>query len=309
MATFGAVFLGGLVRAPAADRLPPAPVFLECTGIRAVVVIVGETDPGTLDGIRNLGANTVVTLAGPSAAAGAAAAAAGLHYVPFLSSGDVVRLLVDSDYAERLRAIPNLTGFHYADPSVLEGYTSPFVQQRCYAILKGVFPESLVLHPTRLDPVATDPTYLDDYFRPEYSDLVAPYFYPVGTTVLGVAEDGDPWEERLAGLLAPVAARMPAGKGVLPVLQAFEQIGYPVSGAIASRQIETYRRFWPANRNAAAFWWGGGTDEPLAGLSEAPNVMAAFRDLFAAAPARPEPRAAPARGRGGPGEPAGLGAD
>src|SRR5206468_1639911 len=132
--------------------------------IRAVVLTVGEEDPSVLQGVRALGADTVVTFARPSAAAAAAAAGAGLKYIPFLSVSDVDRLLGDPGALSRLGAISGIAGFHYRDEDVIEGYTPAAEQQRAYAILKGIFPGAIVLYATRLDPVATDPVYLDGYF-------------------------------------------------------------------------------------------------------------------------------------------------
>ena len=102
---------------------------------------------------------------------------------------------MDPGAVEALRAIPGIAGFHYREEEGIEGYTPAAEQQRAYAILKAFFPDALVLYATRLDPIATDPLYLDGYFRPEFSDLVAPYFYPIGTTVLGDFGEGDGWED------------------------------------------------------------------------------------------------------------------
>ena len=263
--------------------------------IRAVVLTVGESDPNVLAGVRGLGADTVVTTARPSLAASIGAQAAGLRYVPFLSIRDIDSLLWSQDALDALRAIPGIAGFHYRDEDVLEGYTPPEEQQRAYAILKALFPDALVLYATRLDPIATDPAYLDGYFRPEFSDFVVPYFYPVGTTVLGDARGSDAWEDRLASLLAPLPERMPPGKGVLPVLQAFEQIGYPVGPEIAQRQFDVYRSIWPATRDVAAFWWGEGDGGPLVGLAYRPGLQSSFRLLFAGLLPRPGTRVVPGR--------------
>ena len=263
--------------------------------IRAVVLTVGEEDPDVLAGVRGLGADTVVTTARPSLAASARAQAAGLRYMPFLSTRDVDRLLIDSRFLQEMRAIPGIAGFHYRDEDVVEGYTPAAEQQRAYAILKALFPDALVLYATRLDPVATDPAYLDGYFRPEFSDFVVPYFYPVGTTILGDERESDPWEDRLASLLAPLSERMPPGKGVLPVLQAFEQIGYPVGPEFAERQFDVYRSIWPATQDVAAFWWGDGDAGPLVGLAYRLGLQSSFRRFFAGILPRPETRVVPGR--------------
>ena len=263
--------------------------------VRAVVLTVGEEDPGVLEGVRALGADTVVTFARPSAAAAAAASAAGLQYVPFLSVRDVDRLVTDPEALAALKAIPGIAGFHYRDEDVVEGYTPADEQRRAYTILKALFPAAPVLYAVRLDPVATDPAYLDGYFHPEFADVVAPYFYPVGTTLLGDYQENDAWPERLASLLMPLAARMPAGKTVLPVLQAFEQTGFPVGPDFGERQLEVYRAVWPDAAGIAAFWWGGGTAEPLTGLSDRPALASGFTRIFLGLAPKPLPRVVPER--------------
>ncbi|HEY3204540.1 MAG TPA: hypothetical protein VGL03_12880 [Thermoanaerobaculia bacterium] len=263
--------------------------------LRVVAVAAGQDDVEVARRIAGMGANAMATSGGPNAAAGLAAEASELRYIPFMSTRDVDRLLTDEAFLLQVRAVPGLSGFVYRDVGTVEGYTSPAAQQRAYGILKTLFSGALVLHATRLDPVAMDPTYLDRFFRPEFTDLVAPYFYPVGTTILGTQEEGDPWEARLLSLLTPLAERMPPDKGILPVLQAFEQTGYPVTGAFGRRQLDVYRRLWPDSANVAAFWWGGGSDEPLRGLSEVPALLDGFRRLFGGAPSRSEPCVIPQR--------------
>jgi len=166
--------------------------------MRAVVLTVGEEDPNVIAGVRALGADTVVTTARPSLAAAHLAEAAGLRYIPFLSTADVDRLLTDSGYRAAVSAIPGIAGFHYMNDQIIEGYTSAVEQERAYTILKSLFPAAIVIHPTRLDLLATDPTFADSCVRPEFTDYVAPYFYPVASTVLGPQQEDDPWEERLA---------------------------------------------------------------------------------------------------------------
>jgi hypothetical protein len=185
--------------------------------------------------------------------------------------------------------MPSIAGFQYIDESVLEGYESPETQARAYEILKALFADRLVIHPTRLDPIATDAGYLARVYRPEFTDLVTPYFYPVGTTVLGTQTDSDPWPERLRSLLEPLAAATPAGKPILPVLQAYQQAGYPVGGGLPRRQLDVYAELWPANRNVAAFWWGGPTTEPFVGMSELPSIARGVREAFGSDPSRPAP--------------------
>jgi hypothetical protein len=222
--------------------------------LRAVVVIAGETDPGVAKGVADLGANTLATITPPRLETALAAQAAGLGYMPRLPTRDVERLPFDAARVESIRRMPAIAGFQYIDDSVIEGYASPATQARSYGILKALFPDRLTLYATRLDLVASDPEFLAGFFRPEFTDLVTPYFYPVGTTVLGTQEESDPWEDRLRSLLAPLAAATPEGKPILPVLQAFEQVGHPVGGGLPLRQLRVYAEFWPENRHAAAFW-------------------------------------------------------
>jgi hypothetical protein len=248
--------------------------------MRIVVLTLGEEDPNVLAGVRALGADTVVTMARPSPVAANLAQAAGLRYIPFVSTQDIDRLLSDSEFRAAIRAIPGIAGFHYMNDQIVEGYTTAHEQERAYTILKSLFPAAIVIHPTRLDLLATDPTFADLYIRPEFTDYVAPYFYPVGTTILGTQGEGDPWEERLALLLGLLQPRIPSGKPVLPVLQAFEQDGYPVGADLPSRQLDVYRKFWPDISTLAAFWWGDGT-APLRGLGERPALRSGVRRLFA----------------------------
>jgi hypothetical protein len=270
-------------------------MFPDASAIRAVVVVAGEEDPAVASGIAALNANTLATLNPPSPAAATRALSAGLRYLPRVSRRDVDRLLVDASYLASLRAIPGIFGFQYLDEDVPEGYASAATQARAYGILKALFPAALVLYATRLDPIATAPAYLDLYFRPEYTDLVTPYFYPVGTTVFGTQEESDAWETRLRSLLAPVRVRMPEGKGVLPVLQGFEQIGHPVGASFPLRQLEIYRELWPENPNVAAFWWGGPLADPLLGLVDRSLLRRGFQRIFGGAPARPAPCLLPPR--------------
>jgi hypothetical protein len=257
--------------------------------LRAVVVAAGEDDAGVLAEVAGLGANTLVTTTPPRRSTALAAAAAGLRYIAQVSTQEVQALYRDPGRAARWRAMPGLGGFHYLDESVLEGYATPLTQERTYGILKELFPHLFAVYATRLDPITWDAGYLDAYYRPEFTDLVTPYFYPVGSTVLGPHQDHDSWERTLRSLLAPLAARTPADKPVLPVLQAFEQPGYPAGGALPLRQLQVYREFWPEADNAAAFWWGGGLDETLLGFSEHPMLTRGVRQLFGSTPARAAP--------------------
>jgi hypothetical protein len=255
--------------------------------IRAVVVEKGEKDPGALAAVRALGANTLVTHANPDGETARAAQAAGLSYIARMTTEDAVRAGTDPIYAFQLRAVRGLQGVYYEDDAAPEGYASPQTQQLAYASLKALFPGALVLHPTRLDPIAWDPTYLDATFRPQFTDLVTPYFYPVGTTVIGTfAEDGA-WDARLESLLRAVAQRIPTGQGVLPVLQGFEQIGFPVDRLFPSRQMEVYGRVWPENQNAAVFAWRIAMPQPLIDLADQVQLQRGTCDLFARLSALP----------------------
>ena len=71
------------------------------------------------------------------------------------------------------------------------------------------------------------------------------------------------------------------------MLQAFEQDGYPVGPEIAVRQLDVYRGVWPDVEDIAAFWWGEGTDHPLAGLRASPELRSGFARLFLGLPPRP----------------------
>ena len=273
------------------------PVSIGDAALRAVVVIDGSEDPSVAAAIRLAGANTFVTQSFPTAAAATAASGAGLRYIARVTIGEILRLRTEASLLTSVRALPGLAGFEYLDTEVVEGFSLPATQRFAYETLKRLFPSALVVTATRLDPIAWQPDYLDSYFRPEFSDMVIPYFYPVGTTLLGSRQQDDPWENDLRGLLRPLADRIPAGKEVLPVLQAFEQDGYPVDARLVGRQWSVYREIFPGNPNVAAFWWGGGAEKSLTGMSARPMLLAAFRRLFGAAPSRRAPCVAPGRSR------------
>jgi hypothetical protein len=207
------------------------------TALRVVVGLAGEADPAVARGVASLGANTLATTTGPRLETALAAQSAGLGYLPRLSTLEIARLPVDPARVESFRRMPAISGFQYLDEGVIEGYARPETQARAYGILKSLFPDRLALYATRLDLVATDPRFLPNFYRPEFTDLVTPYFYPVGTTVLGRHEETDPWEARLRSLLEPLAAATPEDKPILPVLQAFAQTGHPVGGGLPRRQL------------------------------------------------------------------------
>ncbi len=255
----------------------------ELSGLRVVVLERDYRDPEGWRAIAALGANVVVTLAAPDLETDRLAAAAGLAYLAFLTTDEIESLARDPARVAQVRAESSLAGFHFLDTGAVEGFTTPQAQQRAYETLKSLFPGKLVLYPTRLDPIAWESGFLDSYFRPEFTDLVTPYFYPVGTTILGHAWEEDAWGERLAGLLSALAPRIPAGKGVLPVLQGFEQIGYPVGARFVPGQMAVYRRFWPDLSNAAVFVWkfADPSAEPLIEMADKPLLQQGTCFLFA----------------------------
>jgi len=267
----------GAARRPAAGDAPP--------GLRAVVVQREEEIPDALSHLRALAGNTLVTYAPPDAFTGEAARARGLDYLAWMTTAEIERAASDPAAADELRRLPGLTGVYYEDDAAVEGYTSPDDQRLAYERLKGMRPGLLVLHPLRLDPIAWDPGYLDRVFRPEFTDMVVPYFYPVGSTVLGSFQEDDPWEATLGALLAEVERRTrSSGTPVLPVLQGFEQDGYPVGEEFLARQARVYRSVWPdvsSEFSAAIFEWGhSAVDEPFAGLGLRPRLAAGARSLF-----------------------------
>lgn len=286
-----AMLLGWPVRLPGGDcgAHTDSASASAATGWRVVVVIAGESDPAVAKQVAALGANALATITPPRLETALAAESAGLAYLPRFSTREIDRLSGDAGRVESIRGMPAIAGFQYIDEDVEEGYASPETQARAYGILKALFPGRLVLYATRLDLVATDAGFLPGFYRPEFTDLVVPYFYPVGTTVLGVQEESDPWESRLLSLLVPLAAATPEGKPILPVLQAFEQIGHPVGGGLPRRQLRLYAELWPGNPNIAAFWWGGPLNEPLLGISDLPRLARGVQEIFGAAPSRPSP--------------------
>jgi hypothetical protein len=232
--------------------------------------------------IRGLGADLVATLRPPSAEIDELASSAGIAYLAFLTTDEISILAHDPSRISEIHGERSLAGFYYWDSQVLEGFTTPEAQGQAYSTLKLLFPDKLVLYPTRLDPIVWSPDYLDRYFRPEFTDLVAPYFYPVGTTILGEAREEDAWRERLAGLLSALAPRFPSDKDLLPVLQGYEQEGYPVSSSFLADQLAVYRKTWPTVSNAAVFAWRIAESAPLIEIADAPDLQAGACNLFSA---------------------------
>jgi hypothetical protein len=243
-----------------------------------------EQDPAAWRAIRDLGANVVATLRPPSRELDVLASAAGLTYLAYLTTQEIDVFALDAARIAEARAERSLAGFYYLESSVLEGFTTPEAQQRAYSTLKQLFPDKLVLYPTRLDPIAWSPDFLDRYFRPEFTDLVTPYFYPVGTTILGEARESDAWPQRLGELVSALAFRIPPAKDLLPVLQGFEQVGYPVSPHFLSRQLAVYRASRPDDSNAAVFAWKFSPAEtgPLIEIAGRPDLQEGVCNLFTA---------------------------
>jgi hypothetical protein len=261
---------------------PRQPVALPPAGLRIVVFERDEQDAAAWRAIRDLGANVVATLRPPSPEIDELAGAAGLSYLAYLTTDEIQVFARDATRIAEARAERSLAGFYYLDAGVPEGFTAPESQQQAYTTLKLLFPERLVLYPTRLDPIAWSPEFLDRYFRPEFTDLVAPYFYPVGTTILGEAHEADARPERLGGLVSALAARLPPGKNLLPVLQGFEQEGYPVSTRFLAEQLAVYRKLRPDTSNAAVFAWKVSPAEtgPLIEIAGRPDLQESVCNLF-----------------------------
>lgn len=258
----------------------PRPADEDPLAVRAVVVQSAARIPDVLPRLRGLSANTLVTHASPDPATAEAAREAHAGYIAWMTTAEIERTVSDRAAADRIRSLRGLTGIYYEDDAAVEGYTSPQDQELAYRRLKSLRPDVLVLHPLRLDPIAWDPGYLSRVFRPEFTDMLVPYFYPVGSTVLGSLRDEDPWEQTLVPLLREVA-RIAPRKPVLAVFQAFEQVGYPVGSRLLSRQLEAYRSVWPELDGVALFEWGFSADDtPLVGMGFRPEIAAAARVLF-----------------------------
>jgi hypothetical protein len=270
-----------LAAAPIAlSQVPRQPIVLAPSGLRVMVFEKNDRDAAAWNAIRDLGANVVAILGPPSAEIDALAKAAGMTYLAFLTTDEIALLSRDASRISEIRSERALAGFYYYDSQALEGFTTPEVQRQAYSTLKLLFPDKLVLNPTRLDPIAWSPDYLDRYFRPEFTDLVAPYFYPVGATILGEAREEDAWRDRLAGLLSALAPRVPEGRQVLPVLQGFEVDGYPVSSRFLGDQLGVYRGIWPDVSGAVVFAWTIAEVAPFVEIADSPDLQAGACMLF-----------------------------
>jgi hypothetical protein len=268
----------------AAELRPAASV----SGIRCVVMERDDLDPAAWQAIRGLGANVVAKAAPPGAETDRVAGLAGLSYLALLTTDEIQNLAGDPARLAELRGERNLAGFYYWDVNAVEGFTTPQAQQMAYTTLKSLFPDKLALHPTRLDPIVWSPGFIDGYFRPDFTDLVTPYFYPVGATPVGSWREQDDWRSELASLLTALAVRVPEGKAVFPVLQGFESPGYPLTAGFPAAQFEVYRRFWPKLAGAAVEGWEFTDLEPLlAGLSVRPSLQEGVCGLFAGLQDRP----------------------
>ena len=168
---------------------PTSPHF---SGIRCLVLRRNDLDPAVWRAMAALGANLVVTAVPPDPEVDQAAGAAGIAYLAFLTTEEIPSFAGDPARVAEARSERNLAGFYYWDAGISqEGFTSPEAQQLAYTTLKGLFPDKLVLYATRLDPIVWSPDFLDRYFRPAFTDLVTPYYYPVGTTFIGDAQEED----------------------------------------------------------------------------------------------------------------------
>jgi hypothetical protein len=261
------------------ERRPTLPIV---SSIRCVVLERDDLDPAVWRAIAALGANLVAMARPPSPETDRVAGEVGLSYLAFLTTDEIQAFAADPVRVAESRAEHNLAGFFYWDANLVqEGFTTPEAQQRAYTTLKNLFPDKLVLYPTRLDPIVWSPDFLDQYFRPAFTDLVTPYFYPVGTTIIGDAREQDEWPQRLAALLAALAPRVPVGKGVLPVLQGFEQQGYPVGSRFSAAQFTIYLQFWPDLAGAAVEAWELPGPGPLMELAARPSLQEGVCALFA----------------------------
>lgn len=267
------------------------PVALAPSGLRLMVLERDYEDEGAWKAIGDVGANAVATLRPPNAVDDERATAAGLTYLAFLTTDEIQSFARNTARVAEAREQRSLAGFYYWDAKVTEGFTGVEDQRQAYSTLKLLFPDKLVLYPTRLDLIVSIPDFLERYFRPEFTDLVTPYFYPVGTTVIGEARESDGW--RLEELLAALSVHLPLGKNLLPLLQGFEQTGYPVSSGFLARQLALYRKFWPDLTNAAVFAWKFSTAEPgpLVEIAGRPDLEEGACRLFTALSRRPGCRA------------------
>jgi hypothetical protein len=277
LATVGILLLAAPI---ARSQVARQPVVRAPAGLRVMVFERDVLNAAAWRAIRNLGANVVAIFGPPNAEIDALAGAAGVTYLAFLTADEIAILARAASRISEIRSERALAGFYYYDSQAPEGFTTPEVQRQAHSTLKLLFPDKIVLHPTRLDPIAWSPDFLDRYFRPEFTDLVAPYFYPVGPTILGEAREDGAWRERLAELLSALTPRVPAEKRVLPVLQGFEVEGYPVSSRFLADQLAVYRGHWPDVSGAVVFAWTIAEVAPFVEIADSPELQAGACRLF-----------------------------
>ena len=287
------------------------PDSLDPESLRVLVIFDRERESEAIRAARGLGANAVVTHSPPEESTAALARSSGVGYIAYLSTAAIDRAWEDPAARARYAAMNGVGGVYFEDDDadLVEGYTSVADQARAYQRLKELFPRALAMHPTRLDPMLLDAGYLDAIYRPDFTDVVTPYYYPVGTTFFGSFGEHDAWDGLLEPMLRELARRTPPEKPMLPVLQGFEQVGFPVDAEFLPAQFDVYRRVWPGNENAAIFDWGDTPDptpaSPLVGLSFRPALMAGTRRLLRSLD-RLDPRCPDAPRAGKAAEPRGL---
>ena len=247
-------------------------------------------------GVRALGADTVVTTARPSLAAAKLAEAAGLRYIPFLSTLDVDRLLTDSGYRAAVQRDPRHRRLSLHERSDRGG-----LHERLRAGARLHDPEVALPGRDRDSPdaarLARDGSDLRRTLRSARVHRLR------GAVLLPGRLDGArpaAGGRSLGGAprvpARPAAAADPVRKARLAGAAGLRAGWLSGRADLASRQLDVYREFWPDIANLSAFWWGDGT-APLRGLGERPALRSAFRRLFAGLLPRPAPRAVPERPR------------
>jgi len=228
----------------------------EKSGLKALFVSCNtEESVKELKALRRAGFNTIVTSSPPTVSTLENAKKAGLGVIAYISTASAKALSQDRQAYRLLRQIttaPNFMGFHYANEAGVEGRTSAFDQRYTYSLLKTMFPSALAITFLRVVLGKIDEKFLDECFCPEATDLVVPYFYPVGETALGDVKNEFLWETTLNSLLLPVYIRLQSWslrwgivRPVMPMLQGFEEPEYPVDDRFIARQMSVYTHLWP----------------------------------------------------------------